>query len=94
MDLCSSEEYRCTRVDACVCVWQELEYRIDVCRLTHGAHIEHIQLSKKKRFSSFPVAVNNSVKVGRLVFLLQIFCNHGEHYETPCIIYVELKKKI
>jgi hypothetical protein len=23
-------------------VWQELEYRIDVCRLTRGAHIEHL----------------------------------------------------
>jgi hypothetical protein len=23
------------------CVWQELEYRIDVCRVTRGAHIEH-----------------------------------------------------
>ena len=23
-------------------VWQELEYRIDVCRGTHGAHIEHL----------------------------------------------------
>ena len=22
-------------------VWQELEYRIDVCRITKGAHIEH-----------------------------------------------------
>jgi hypothetical protein len=22
-------------------VWQELEYRIDVCRVTCGAHIEH-----------------------------------------------------
>jgi len=22
-------------------VWQELEYRIDVCRVTSGAHIEH-----------------------------------------------------
>jgi len=34
------------------CVWQELEYRIDVCRVTGGAHIEHLQLSKKKsRFS-------------------------------------------
>jgi len=30
------------RVDACVCVWQELEYRIDVCRVTRGAHIEHL----------------------------------------------------
>ena len=25
-------------------VWQELEYRIDVCRLSRGAQIEHIWL--------------------------------------------------
>jgi hypothetical protein len=23
-------------------VWQALEYRIDVCRVTRGAHIEHL----------------------------------------------------
>jgi hypothetical protein len=23
-------------------VWQELEYRIDMCRITRGAHIEHL----------------------------------------------------
>jgi hypothetical protein len=23
-------------------VWQELEYRIDVCRITRAAHIEHL----------------------------------------------------
>jgi hypothetical protein len=23
-------------------VWQELEYRMDVCRVTRGAHIEHL----------------------------------------------------
>jgi hypothetical protein len=50
-------------------VWQELEYRIDVCRVTRGAHIEHLKLSKKN-FFSFPVAVNNSINVGRLIFLL------------------------
>ena len=22
-------------------VWQELDYRLDVCRVTNGAHIEH-----------------------------------------------------
>jgi hypothetical protein len=33
-------------------VWQELEYRIDVCRVTRGAHIENLQLSKKT-FSVF-----------------------------------------
>jgi len=29
-------------------VWQEFEYRIDVCRVTLGAHIEHLWLQKKK----------------------------------------------
>jgi hypothetical protein len=24
------------------CVWQEIEYLIDVCRVTRGAHIEHV----------------------------------------------------
>jgi len=33
-------------------VWQELQYRIDVCRVTRGAHIEHLLLSKKT-FSVF-----------------------------------------
>ena len=50
----------------------EFEYRIDVCRVTRGAHIKHLWLSKKN-FFSFPVAVNNSIKVGPLVFLLYVF---------------------
>ena len=49
-------------------VWQELEFRIDVCRVTRGAHIEHLFFVKKK--INFPVAVNNSIKAGPLVFLL------------------------
>jgi len=49
-------------------VWHEFEYGIAVCRVTHGTHIEH-NLSIKKKVS-FPVAVNNSIKVGPLVFLL------------------------
>ena len=31
-----------TRVTMVTRVWQELEYRIDVCRVTRGAHIEHL----------------------------------------------------
>jgi len=30
-------------------VWQELEYSIDVFRVTRGAHIEHLQSSEKKK---------------------------------------------
>jgi len=31
-----------TRQLMLTCVWQELECRIDVCRVTRGAHIEHL----------------------------------------------------
>jgi hypothetical protein len=24
------------------CMWQELDYRIDICRVTNGGHIEHL----------------------------------------------------
>jgi hypothetical protein len=52
-------------------VWRELEYRIDVCRVTRGAHIgTSLVVKKKKNFFSFLVAVNNSTKIGPLVFLL------------------------
>jgi hypothetical protein len=32
--------YPCAHVDAYV--WQELEYRIDVCRVTRGVHIKYL----------------------------------------------------
>jgi hypothetical protein len=32
-------------------VWQELEYRTDVCRVTRGAHIEIFSCQKKKTFA-------------------------------------------
>jgi hypothetical protein len=28
--------------DLLIRVWQELDYRLDVCRVTKGAHIEHL----------------------------------------------------
>jgi len=37
---CATVQAEITHVDACV--WQELEYRIEVCRVTDGAHIEHL----------------------------------------------------
>ena len=30
-------------------IWNELDYRVDVCRTTKGAHIEHLQGMKEKR---------------------------------------------
>ena len=29
-------------VDMLQTVWNELDYRVDVCRITKGAHIEHL----------------------------------------------------
>jgi hypothetical protein len=37
-----------------------------------------------KKFT-FLVAVNNSIQVGPLGFLVINVCNQGEYYETPCI---------
>ena len=31
------------------CVWQELEYHIDVCRVTRGVHIENLLLGRRRR---------------------------------------------
>jgi hypothetical protein len=36
-----------------LCAWQELEYRIDVCSVSRGAHIEHLYFVTKKSFSIF-----------------------------------------
>jgi hypothetical protein len=30
-------------------VWNELDYRVDVCRITNGAHIEHLYGMSQKR---------------------------------------------
>ena len=49
-------------------VWQELEYRIDVCRVTCDA-TRNIS-SCQKNFFSFPVAVNNSIHADPLVFFV------------------------
>ena len=29
-------------VDMLQTIWNELDYRVDVCRITKGAHIEHV----------------------------------------------------
>jgi len=51
-------------------VWQELEYRIHVCRVTPVVHTSNISICQKKKKFSFPVTVKNSIKLGPLVFLL------------------------
>jgi hypothetical protein len=41
-------------------VWEELDYRLDVCRVTKGAHIEHLCCTEAElrefRFPSVPIS--------------------------------------
>jgi len=39
MELFTATE-KLPHASTCWCVWQQLEYRINVCRVTRGAHIE------------------------------------------------------
>ena len=64
-------------------VWQEPEYRIDVCRVTRGAHIEHLWLSKK--FFQFSCGCEQFHYGRSFGFLVINVCYHRENYETPCI---------
>ena len=55
-------------------------------------HTLYISSCQKKNFFSFPVVVNNSIKVGQgrsFGVLVINVCNHGEHYETP-YIYIHM----
>jgi len=43
--LCSSSSRKYHGIEGChmlQTVWNELDYRVDVCRITNGAHIEHL----------------------------------------------------
>jgi hypothetical protein len=69
-------------------VWQELEYRIDVCRVTRGTHTELLQLSKQNVFS-VPVALSSSMKVSSLVFLLFMFVSKENITQGPVLLAVK-----
>jgi hypothetical protein len=74
----------------CWCVCGNNLNIVSMCAMSPVVHTSNIS-SCQKNFFSFPVAVNNSVKVGPLGFLVINVCNHREHYEKPCIyIYVLL----
>jgi hypothetical protein len=59
-------------------MWQELEYRTDVCNVTRGVHIENLQLSLQ--FSCYCEHFHSGKSFG---FLVINICNHGEYYKTP-----------
>jgi hypothetical protein len=63
-DHCSSDDYRCTHVACVVRTWI-----LHQCVPCHPWCTHRTSPVVKKKFS-FPVAVNNSINVGPLVFLL------------------------
>ena len=46
------------------------DYRYSMCAVSPVVHTSNISSCQKKNFLIFPVAVNNSIKVGPLIFLL------------------------
>ena len=67
-------------------IWQ-LEM-FDVCRVT-VVHTSNISSCQIKNFFSFPVAVNNSIKVDSLVFLLYKFVITENIMKRPiCCKYI------
>jgi hypothetical protein len=65
-------------------VWQELEYRIDVCCVTRGAPSN---ISSCKNLSHFSCGCEQFHEGRSFGFPVINVCNHGEHYETPCIVW-------
>ena len=45
---------------------------VSMCAVSPVVHTSNISSQKKKELFQFPVAVNNSIEVGPLVFLLQM----------------------
>ena len=62
-----------------------------VSPVVHTSNISSCQKKKKERkkknFYSFPVAVNNSIKVSPLVFFLQMFVITENIMKSPVYIY-------
>jgi hypothetical protein len=65
-------------------VWQELDYRLDVCRVTKGAHIEHLRacIINVYNYSFITTSIYNSVHHTCEYNQLPIRSNH---FGTLCI---------
>jgi len=84
LGVCASRKHSCWRVCS-----KNLNI-VSMCAVSPLVHTSNISSCKKQTFFNFPVVANNSIKVGSFGFLVINVCNHGEHYETPCIYYILL----
>ena len=49
--VCSSSSLKYPGTEGCYMlqtVWNEIDYRVDVCRITNCAHIEHLEGTEQK----------------------------------------------
>ena len=53
-------------------VWNEMDCRLDVCRITKGGHTEHLWICKKTWRVSHSISVRTTM-IRRVVYLLWIF---------------------
>ena len=68
---------------------------VSMCAVSPVVHTPNISSCKKKNFFGFPVAVNSSIKVGPLVFLLQMFVITENIMERPVLPqFVSARAKI
>jgi len=85
-DHCSSLEYRCTHVDACVArTW--IPYRCVPCHPC-STHRKTLVVKKKKKLFQFSCGCEQFHCGRSFGFLVINVCNHREHYETPCICVI------
>jgi hypothetical protein len=81
-DHCSSQEYRCTHVDACMArTW--ISYRCVPC---HPWCTHRTSLVVKKNLFQFSCDCEQFHYGRSFGFLVINVCIHRKHYETPCII--------
>jgi hypothetical protein len=80
-------------------VWNEMDYRIDVCRITKSGHIEHLWNMQKKTWRvSFYIGVRITI-IRCVVYLLRIFkmfrglMNNPVYKPTQIIKLSHLQKK-
>jgi hypothetical protein len=67
--------------------WRELEYRLDICRFTRGAHIECIKVSKKLQTFLFQMVVPSCISVQYL--WKHGFTKSSDNLYASCIFICE-----
>jgi hypothetical protein len=69
-----------------ISVWQELDYHLDVCRVTKGAHIEHLCACIINLYHYYFISTSMYNSVHHTCEYNQL-PNRFNHFDTPCIYH-------